>query len=249
MFSIEKALRRLIPGRKHKKERDLATLFPEATPDDIATLATAARYSMTSTARLWAVLQAMQHIGRAKIEGDIVECGVWKGGNLILCGLMARRLGLTRRIWGFDTFEGMAEPKEDDVRIANKESFHAHWQKATKDGVTDWCYSPYEEVEQNFRREVGGGELKLIKGKVEDTLTDPNNIPDKIALLRLDTDWYESTKKELDVLYPRLQRGGVLIIDDYGYWAGAKKAVDEYFAHAPLWLHRIDHSGRLAIKP
>src|SRR5215204_365081 len=108
MFSIDK-LRRLIPGRKHKKERDLATLFPEATPDDIAMLTTAARYSMTSPTRLWAVLQAMQHIGRAKIEGDIVECGVWKGGNLILCGQMARRLGLTRRIWGFDTFEGMAE--------------------------------------------------------------------------------------------------------------------------------------------
>ena len=248
MVSIGKVLRQLNPVRKKKRQDEIADLIPEATPEDIAMLTTAGRYSMTSKPRLWAVLQAMRHIGREKIEGDIVECGVWKGGNLVLCGLMAQRLGTTRRIWGFDTFEGMPEPKEADVRIATQESYHEHWQKTTKDGITDWCYSPYEEVEQNFRREVGGGELRLVKGKVEDTLTDPNNIPDKIALLRLDTDWYESTKKELEVLYPRLQRGGVLIIDDYGYWAGSKKAVDEYFADAPLWLHRIDISGRLAIK-
>lgn len=248
MFSIDK-LRRLIPGRKPKRQRGVADVIPEASAEEIELLTIAARYSMTSTPRLWAVVQAMRHIARQNIEGDIVECGVWKGGNLILCALMAQKLGLTRRIWGFDTFEGMAEPSDHDVRVGTTETFQQHWQAATKDGVTDWCYSPYEEVEQNFRKEVGGGELKLIKGKVEDTLKDPANIPDKIALLRLDTDWYESTKKELDVLYPRLQRGGVLIIDDYGYWAGAKKAVDEYFGAAPLWLHRIDHTCRLAIKP
>ena len=248
MFSIDK-LRRLLPGRKPKRQRSIADVIPEASAEEIELLTIAARYSMTSTPRLWAVVQAMQHIARQRIEGDIVECGVWKGGNLILCALMAQKLGLARRIWGFDTFEGMAEPGEQDVRIGTSETFGAHWQAATRDGVTDWCYSPYEEVEQNFRKEVRAGDLRLVKGKVEDTLKDLANVPDKIALLRLDTDWYESTKSELDVLYPRLQPGGVLIIDDYGYWAGAKKAVDEYFGAAPLWLHRIDHTCRLAIKP
>ena len=90
--------------------------------------------------------------------------------------------------------------------------------------------------------------IKYIEGKVEQTLSDNN--PGKIALLRLDTDWYESTKIELEVLYPLLVIGGVLIIDDYGLFHGAKKAVDEYFHsinEEPL-MHRIDYSGRMIIK-
>jgi hypothetical protein len=85
-------------------------------------------------------------------------------------------------------------------------------------------------------------------GKVEDTI--PADIPEKIALLRLDTDWYESTKHELIHLFPRLQKGGVLIIDDYGFWKGARKAVDEYFAenNIQILLNRIDDTGRMAIK-
>lgn len=90
--------------------------------------------------------------------------------------------------------------------------------------------------------------MHFIKGKVEDTLRDERNLPEKIAVLRLDTDWYESTKVELEVLYPRLRPGGVLIIDDYGYWQGARKAVDEYFADRPVLLHRIDHTCRVMVK-
>ena len=248
MLSVGKILRRFRRSSGRKKEPE-SERVPEATPEEGEMLAIAAKYSLTSKPRLWATLQAVQHIAREGVEGDIVECGVWKGGNLILCGLAAKKLGLRRPIWGFDTFEGMSAPTDDDVQVGTSKTVHERWQAATKDGVTDWCYSPYEEVEQNFRREAGDGDLRLVKGKVEDTLNNSNNIPDKIALLRLDTDWYESTKKELDVLYPRLQKGGVLIIDDYGHWAGAKKAVDEYFATKPLWLHRIDYTGRLAIKP
>jgi hypothetical protein len=91
--------------------------------------------------------------------------------------------------------------------------------------------------------------LHLVQGKVEDTL--PGAAPARIALLRLDTDWYESTRHELVHLYPRLVPNGVLIIDDYGDWVGAKEAVDEYFAAQPFqpFLSRMDHTGRLAIKP
>ena len=74
--------------------------------------------------------------------------------------------------------------------------------------------------------------------------------PDKIALLRLDTDWYESTKHELLHLYPILAMHGLLILDDYGIWAGCQKAVDEYFSERKIkiFLSRIDDSCRAAIK-
>jgi hypothetical protein len=190
----------------------------------------------------------MRQIAHKKVDGDIVECGVWQGGNLVLCGLLAKQQGAARRIWGYDTFAGMSEPTEADVAIRNPEPIMARWRSLQKQTHNDWDFAPIEDVERNFRNEVGTDNLTLIKGKVEDTLSRPETLPDKIAILRLDTDWYESTKKELDVLYPRLQKGGVLIIDDYGHWAGAKKAVDEYFAGQPVWLHRIDYTGRLMVK-
>lgn len=222
--------------------------IPEATKEENLILDIAARYSQTSRLRLWALLQAIQHVARNDIQGDFVECGVWKGGNLILCGLAAKQLHLDRRIWGFDTFEGMSMPTDNDFVIGKDEKAYARWAARQKEGFTDWAYASYDEVERNFRNEADAGNLTLVKGKVEDTLDRAENIPDKIAILRLDTDWYESTRKELEMLYPRLVRGGVLIIDDYGHWAGAKRAVDEYFAANPVWLHRIDYTGRLHVK-
>ena len=236
-------------GGKKQRARELANAIPEASDEDNRLLAVAARYSMANKFRLWAALQAVQHVGRRQIPGDLVECGVWKGGNLILFALMAKRLGLDRRVWGYDTFEGMSEPTAADVHYKTNVKAHAEWLSNQKEGgLNTWCYSPYEEVERNFRNEVGASQLTLVKGKVEDTLDQPANVPEQIAILRLDTDWYESTKKELEVLYPRLQKGGVLLIDDYGVWSGARKAVDEYFAGNPVWLHRIDNSARLHIK-
>jgi hypothetical protein len=235
-------------GWGRKKRRELANTIPEATAEDNEALAIAARYSMVNKFRLWALLQAVQHVARENVAGDFVECGVWKGGNLILYGLMARRYGLTRRIWGYDTFEGMTEPTDNDVQFGTNVKAHTEWASRQSGDVNTWCYSPFEEVEHNFRGEVGDAPLTLVKGKVEDTLDRPENIPERIAILRLDTDWYESTRKELEVLYPRLERGGVLLIDDYGAWSGSRKAVDEYFADKPVWLHRVDHSARLHIK-
>jgi O-methyltransferase len=92
-------------------------------------------------------------------------------------------------------------------------------------------------------------QIHFVEGPVEETV--PGSAPAELALLRLDTDWYESTKHELEHLYPRLARGGVLILDDYGYWQGARRAVDEYLAglDSPLLLNRIDHTARIALKP
>ena len=88
--------------------------------------------------------------------------------------------------------------------------------------------------------------VAYVEGLVEETIT--RSAPTRIALLRLDTDWYESTHHELVHLYPQLERGGVLIVDDYGHFAGARKAVDEYFADDPILLSRIDYTGRMAVK-
>lgn len=91
--------------------------------------------------------------------------------------------------------------------------------------------------------------INFVKGLVEETI--PQTQINKIAILRLDTDWYSSTKFELEHLYPKLVKGGVLIIDDYGHWEGCKKAVDEYFTNnnIPIFMMRIDYTGRLIIKP
>jgi hypothetical protein len=90
--------------------------------------------------------------------------------------------------------------------------------------------------------------LVFVKGRVEDTL--PGSAPAAVALLRLDTDWYQSTRHELEHLYPRLAAGGVLVLDDYGSFEGARKAVDEYFAEYDIgpYLHRVDSTGRIAVK-
>ena len=89
---------------------------------------------------------------------------------------------------------------------------------------------------------------QLIKGIVEKTLLEPKNLPEKISILRLDTDFYESTKIELEILYPKLVSGGFLIIDDYGHFKGCRKAVDEYFRDDLPYLHYVDYSCRLIIK-
>ena len=88
----------------------------------------------------------------------------------------------------------------------------------------------------------------LIKGNIINTLDEIKNLPEKICFLRLDTDIYETTKKQLEILYPRLSAGGILHIDDYGWAPGVKFAVDEYFSNSNIWLHRVDLTCRYLIK-
>jgi predicted O-methyltransferase YrrM len=91
--------------------------------------------------------------------------------------------------------------------------------------------------------------MRFVVGDVADTV--PREAPERIAILRLDTDWYASTRHELEHLYPRLAVGGVLIVDDYGHWEGARLAVDEFLERtsAPILLNRIDYTGRIGVKP
>ncbi|MBS1122198.1 MAG: macrocin O-methyltransferase [Deltaproteobacteria bacterium] len=227
----------------------LDQLIPEIDGFQRTLIETSSKYSMTGPLRLWAFMRAIEDVAARGIPGDLVECGVWKGGNLVLAGLMRQKLELSTKIWGFDTFEGMSTPTEHDRKNKDSQLAKETFDKLDRGDHNEWCYAAIDEVRDNFKREVGDAQLQLVKGRVEDTLRDPANLPDKISVLRLDTDWYESTKVELEVLYPRLVDGGVLIIDDYGEWAGAKQAVDEYFKGRPIWLHYVDPSCRLMLKP
>lgn len=205
---------------------------------------------MTSEWRMYGLHVATRHVVDSGISGDIVECGVWRGGSAMLVALNLLNDPLARALYLFDTFSGMPEPTRRDVRIGSGHEAVRTWRANQTSDHNEWCYAPIEDVRANLARTgFPSDRLHLVRGKVEDTI--PAQAPQEIALLRLDTDWYESTRHELTHLYPRLVRGGVLIIDDYGHWAGARTAVDEYFeAHGlrPLLLP-LDYTGRAAVKP
>ena len=206
-------------------------------------------YTMTSIERMYALYKATRYIAQHNIPGDFVECGVWKGGSLMLCALTLIVCGDTRRkIYLYDTYAGPSQPTEMDVDILNLVALE-NWRKMIRKKINEWGVVSLEEVEKNmistnYPRE----NLIFAKGKVEEKI--PATIPDKIALLRLDTDWYESTYHELVHLFPRLFPGGVIIIDDYGEWKGCRAAVDRYFKETgtKILLHRIDSTGRIGIK-
>jgi hypothetical protein len=179
----------------------------------------------------------LEHIRINNIEGDFVECGVWKGGNIL--GIMEylnfHRM-TNRNVWLYDTFQGMTQPEDIDVDLYER--------KASNILQEVMCYANVEDVKKtlsisNFPKE----NVKYVVGDVSETLDFNYNLPEKISLLRLDTDWYKSTLKELSVLYPKLNKNGVLIVDDYGHWKGSKTAVDEYFKNENIIIEKIDYTG------
>ena len=179
---------------------------------------------------------AVRRVNERHIPGDIVELGVWAGGQSCLMA-QAQRLhsnALPRKSWLFDTFEGMPAPTSDDDRrsrwyyrrITNGTA------KSAPGGVREgkWAFSPLNEVTQTMARSgIAMNNVRFVKGKVEDTLRDPSVLlPAAIAVLSLDTDWFESTRVKLDLLWPRLSPGGWLYVDDYSAFGGSRKAVDHW---------------------
>ena len=207
-------------------------------------------FTLTSAERLYALYKTVEYLTRQQIPGDFVECGVWKGGSVMMMALALQKFGdMTRRIHCFDTFEGMTAPTEFDVHRDTKESASVTLARSERREDNLWVIAPLEVVQRNMAGTGYPTDLVTYhRGKVEDTV--PGSAPGQIALLRLDTDWYESTKHELIHLYPPLVRGGILIIDDYGEWQGARKAVDEFLGETKprLFLSRIDQTGRVAVK-
>ena len=207
--------------------------------------------TMVSAERLFATLMACKHVCASGIEGDFVECGVWRGGNALIAGDVFGRMAPSRSVYLFDTFAGMTTPSEHDVLVSTGASAMDKYLKMQNVSHNDWCFASVEDVAGNLRSYgISSDRVRLIKGDVLQTLRSEENLPEKCAVLRLDTDWYESTRMELEVMWPRLQPGGVLIVDDYGHWGGARKAVDEFFAGFPSkpFLIRSDHEGRIAVK-
>ncbi len=206
-------------------------------------------YTLTSLERIAAVVQAVGHLARHGIEGDLVECGVWRGGSSMAAALALMARGDTERtLYLYDTFEGMSEPTERD-RLVDGTSAQSVLEAAPR-GTGFWCYAALEDVQRNLASTgYPADKVVCVKGRVEETI--PARVPEKIALLRLDTDWYELTRHELEHLYPLLTAEGILIIDDYGHWQGARAAVDEYLEQLdhPLFLARVNYTGRIAVKP
>jgi O-methyltransferase len=208
------------------------------------------QYTMTTPERIASLCNAVNYLVKNNIQGDIVECGVWRGGSTMAAiDTLIKAGDMTRQVYLYDTFEGMSEPTEYDKVFTGTTAGELLNSTEKEDPTSVWCFSALEEVQKN----VGSLKYPLelvhyVKGKVEETI--PATLPGKIALLRLDTDWFESTAHELKHLYPLLVPGGVIIIDDYGHWEGARKAVDEYIANnsLPLLLNRIDYTGRIGVK-
>lgn len=208
-------------------------------------------YTMTSVERMYALYKATEYIIKNNIPGDFVECGVWRGGSSLLIIKTLQKFNVTnRKIWLFDTFDGMSNPTDNDKDFSNKTAETLLRQEKKNNNSYIWAYATLEDVQTNINLAAYPSNLvNYIKGKVEDTLPKKKYF-DSCALLRLDTDWYESTKIELEYFYPLLINKGVLIIDDYGHWQGCRKAVDEYFKKLNFFplLQRIDYTGRLFIK-
>jgi O-methyltransferase len=202
--------------------------------------------TLTSVERIYSLINGVRYLNAYGIQGAIVECGVWKGGSMAAVArtLVQLRDG-DRDLYLFDTFEGMSPPTDTDTDYTGKKA-----SEILRNSPAYRCDDAPLESVRNVLYQTGYPKEKIhfVQGKVEDTI--PSNAPGSIALLRLDTDWYQSTKHELTHLFPRLCQRGVIVIDDYGHWEGCRKACDEYFRenHVPILLNRIDYTGRIGVK-
>jgi len=200
--------------------------------DQLTAIQAAIPYSKQNAARLAGLYDALESVDRDNIAGDFVECGVFKGSSAIL----ARLASPNRHCWLYDTFSGMTAPLPVDVTRSGKSAFEKY-------GILDgkpWMAVPLEDVKKNLT-EAGVYDEEKLTFVPGDICDGPFICPEKIAILRMDTDFYASTKASLVSLYPLLVKGGFLIVDDYGHWAGARKAVDEYFPNPVNWKY-LDYS-------
>jgi hypothetical protein len=233
---------------------DAVAYPPDFAAEDIELCEAVKGWTLTGPERIIGLRDAVRYVTQAGIPGAMVECGVWRGGSMQVVARTLAASGVSDRdLYLFDTFEYMPAPSERDVDAWGHSALE-DWQKYQEVGEasTDpaFLYKPFEEVKSRlYACGYPRDRFHFVKGLVEDTV--PDQAPEDIALLRLDTDFYESTKHELMHLVPRIAPGGVLIIDDYGHFRGARDAVDEYLASTDLvvLLHRLDYSGRLVVMP
>jgi O-methyltransferase len=246
MLRVNAALARTTGYRLTK-----AVKGPDLDPQMAATIAAVRPWTMTNEDKLFGLITAVRYVVKHEIPGAMVECGVWRGGSMQAVARTLAEMGEdTRELWLYDTFDGMTEPSEKDVRF-DGQTAEQRLASHEKIGSAVWAYASIEDVRGGFSQVDYPAELvHFVIGPVESTI--PDEAPDRIALLRLDTDWYESTAHELAHLYDRLVPGGVLVLDDYDWWQGARRAVDEWLESQdePLLLTRVGGGGgRVAVKP
>jgi len=231
--------KRLIKRKTFKKEKAL-------TQEEYEIIKLGMQYSMASWERLYANINSIKYLVNSQIEGAIVECGVWRGGSMLtMLETLKHYSVINRDIYLYDTFTGMSTPSKEDGIFAH-EKFK---ELQTGEDKSNWCCADLNDVKSTINlSEYPNEKLHYVKGKIEDTV--PGTIPDEISLLRLDMDWYSPTIHALTYLYPKVQSGGVIILDDYGHWDGCKQAVDRFVEEndVNLLLNRIDYTGRIAIK-
>ncbi len=226
----------LVPHIERLPARQRAT-FPEIQDDAFWDhYEVAKRFSLIHVTGFYNVYQSLSYIAVNDVPGDLVECGCFLGGMSIFIVRVCEMLGLERRLHVFDSFAGHPDNETDVMRGRE---------------LTGPQYESFlEAVRTNLRENVRSTDaVDLIPGFVEDTV--PATLIERIAFLRLDTDFYSSTSVELDHYYPALSEGGVLIVDDYGYFHGSRKATDDYLStltRLPL-LNRIDEGIWAGVKP
>jgi hypothetical protein len=232
-------------ARKTGVTREVRAQYPDIVEEEFWGIAQRCLpHTLILIERLYNIYKSVEYICRHNIPGEFVECGVARGGSVMAAGDALAHFGSTdRKFYLYDTFNGMTPPGADDVDFTGQ---------AQKDIETSLVDHPdfQEETRRNLRHSrYPFGQIVFVKGPVQRTI--PGVMPEAIAYLRLDTDWYDSTRHELEHLYPRVVRGGVVIIDDYGHFLGARKAVDEYFAASRdrILLHRVDYTCRAGTKP
>ena len=229
---------------------DIIKSGPDFSDSDRKLIQTVRSYTMTSPERLHSLIEATRYVIRNDIPGSFVECGVWRGGSVMaMASVLMQEKTTDRDIFLYDTFSGMTSPSEKDVAIDGTLAAEILQREKPEDETSTWCKVDISKVKDAVLSTGYPEErVRFVAGPVEATI--PDTVPGSIALLRLDTDFYESTKHELVHLYPLLAERGVIIVDDYGQWQGQQQAVDEYFRDQKvcILLNRIDYTGRIGVK-
>ena len=244
-LTLQKSFRRL--GFEIASHRELG--IP---PRDARIIQAVTPYTLTNPKRLMALLDSVTYIVDAGLEGAVVECGVWKGGSMMCAAMALHELqDENRDFYLFDTFEFDVTYAPDSADGQRAATAFARASKVSEGERRETILRNKKGVEGRLHRTgYPASNVHLVASKVEDTL--PQRAPGRISLLRLDTDLYQPTLHQLTCLFPRLEQGGVLIIDDYDgpTWPGVRKAVDEYLEsnNVRLLLHRVDSGSRMAVK-
>lgn len=193
-------------------------------------------YSVLGSSPLYNLYSALKYVTRRGLPGSYVECGVFMGGSVMFAADTLIGLGDTsRQIYACDTFTGFVSRTDKDIDMEGRPVCHPSrgpsFRAVAEENIRSVPYPPER--------------LAIIEGDVASTLP---GLDESFCIVRLDTDTYETTLLELQVLYPRLVRGGLVIIDDYGWNQGARAAVEEYFSSEPNLVIRVDNYCRNLVK-